>query len=227
MKTVVLAMTLAVAAALVACGVEPLTLEQRVLGEAEVPGSLPDPVETRQTASTLDEFTAWQDIPATEIDPRKLEEAGFVSAIHDTRFFPETPGGPHTREAAHVRILVVQFDSPGGALTGADLLHENALKPCPFTCVAQIEEFVVSGVPDAKGVRRLITAEALQETGEEGEPSDSYTITFADGPFVYQVEAFAPPGKISEQQIEDIAKRLHDRVAGAPDLPESTSDLRS
>lgn len=227
MKTVVLAMALAIAAALVACGAAPLTLEQRVLSEREVPGSLPDPVETRQTASTLDEFTAWQDIPAAEVDPGKLEEAGFVAAIHDTRFLPETSGGPHTREAAHVRVLVVQFDSQGGALTAADLLHENALQPCPFSCAARIEEFDVSGVPDAKGVRRLVTAEALQETGEEGEPSDSYTISFADGPFVYQVEGFAPPGKLSEQQIEDIAKKLHDRIAGAPDLPENTSDLQS
>jgi hypothetical protein len=220
-------MALGVAAALVACGAEPLTLEQRALSEADVPGSLPDPVETRQTASTLDEFTAWQNIPAAEVDPRKLEEAGFVSAIHDTRFLPETPGGPHTREAPHVRMLVVQFASQGGARTGADLLHENALQPCPGSCAARIEEFDVSGVSDAKGARRLVTPEALQETGEEGMPSDSYTISFADGPFAYQVEGFAPPGKLPEQQIEDIAKKLHDRVAGAPDLPEGTGDPRS
>src|SRR5688572_3527901 len=98
MKTVVLAMAVAIASALAACTAAPLTMEQRVLSESDVPGSLPDPVETRQTASTLDEFTAWRHIPAAEIDPRKLEEAGFVSAIHDTRFVPETSGGPHTRE---------------------------------------------------------------------------------------------------------------------------------
>jgi hypothetical protein len=221
MKTAVLAMALGVAASLVACGAEPLTLEQRVLSEADVPGSLPDPVETRQTASILDEFTAWHDLRAAEVDPRKLEEAGFVSAIHDTRFLPETAGGPHTREAPHVRILVMQFGSQGGARTGADLLHESALKPCPESCAARIEEFDVSGVSDAKGARRLITAEALKETAEEGEPSDSYTITFADGTFAYQVEGFAPPEKLSEQQVEDIAKKLRDRVAGAP-VPEST-----
>jgi hypothetical protein len=225
MKTVALAMTVAIAAGLVACSAKPLTLEQRVLGESEVPGSLPDPVETRQTANSLDEFTAWQEIPAAEIDPLKLEEAGFVSAIHDTRFIPETPGGPHTREAAHVRVLVVQFDSQDGAKTGAELLHESALQPCPERCAARIEEFDASGAPDALGARRLITAERLKETGEVGEPSDSYTISFADGPFAYQVEGFGPPGKFSEQQIEDIAKKLRDRVAGAPDLPQSTSDL--
>lgn len=222
MKTVVLAMAVTIAAALVACEAAPLTLEQRVLSESDAPGSLPDPVETRQTASTLAEFTAWQDIPAAEIDPGMLDEAGFVSAIHETRFFPETPGGPHTREAAHVRILVVQLDSQDGARAAVDLLQENALQPCPGSCAARIEEFDVSGVPDAKGVQRLVTAERLEETGEEGEPSDSYTISFADGTFAYQVEGFAPPGEISEQQIEDIAEKVHDRVAGAPHLQENS-----
>lgn len=226
MRTVVPAMTLAIAATLVACSAEPLALEQRVLSESDVPGSLPDPVETRQTADSLDEFTAWQDISAAEIDSTKLAEAGFVAAIHDTRFLPDTSGGPHTRDAAHVRILVVQFDSRGGAQTGLALLHENALQPCPGTCAARIEEIDVSGVPDAKGVQRPVTAERLAETGEEGEPTDSYIITFADGPFVYQVEGFAPPGKITEQQIEDIAKKLHDRVAGAPE-PAESGDLGS
>jgi hypothetical protein len=217
MKTAVLAMALAVAAGLVACTAEPLTLEQRALSESDVLGSSADPVETRQTASSLDEFTAWQDVPAAEIDPQQLEEAGFVSAIHDTRFRPETRGGPHTRDAFHVRMLVAQFDSEGGALTGADLLHAKALEPCPQTCVARIEEFDVSGVPDGRGVRRVVTAERLAETGEEGEPYDSYTIVFADGPFVYMVEGFAPPGEISEAQVQGFASNVHDRVAGAPD----------
>jgi hypothetical protein len=216
MKKVVAGMAVAIAAALVACSAAPLSLEQRVLGEAEVPGSLPDPVETQQTASTLEELTAWPDIPVAEIDPGELEEAGFVSAIHDTRFIPETPGGPHTRDAAHARILVVVFDSQDGALTGRDLLHEHALLPCPGSCAARIEEFDVDGVPDAKGVRRLITAERLAELGEDGVPSDSYTISFADGPFVYQVEGFGLPGEVSEQQIEEMARKLRARVAGAP-----------
>ena len=47
-------------------------------------------------------------------------------------------------------------------------------------------------------------------------PIDFYTITFADGPFVYQVEGFGPPGKISKKQVEEIAQRVYDRVKGAP-----------
>ena len=225
MRMVLLAIAVIVAAGLVACGgdegktAEPLTLEQRLLRESEVPGSKADPVEVRLTARSLDEFTAWGEdyVAAAEVDRRKYEAAGFVSAVHDTRFIPNTPGGAHTRDAPHVRMLVLQFESEDGAVTGADLLHMNGIKPCPGQCAMQIEEFEVSGVPDATGVRRLLTAERLKATGLEGEPSDSYTIWFADGLFAYQVESFAPEGgEVSEKRIEEIAEKVYERVKSAP-----------
>jgi hypothetical protein len=224
MRTALVAIAVVVLTGLVACGGngeagKPLTLEQRLIREPEAPGSREDPVETRLTAANLDEFTAWQNegyVRAAEIDPGKLKKAGFVAAIHDTRFFPKTLGGPHTRDAPHVRILVVQFGSEEGAATGADLVYTNGLKPCPGQCAVQNEEFEPSGVPDAKGFRRFITAKRIQETGEGDEPFDSYTITFSDGAFVYEVEGFGPPGKISKKQIEEIADTVYDRVKGAP-----------
>jgi hypothetical protein len=73
----------------------------------------------------------------------------------------------------------------------------------------------VSSVPDADGIRHLTTAESLEATGREGEPSDAYTIVFADGPFTYEVQGFGPPGEISKQQIEEIAKKVRDRVESA------------
>ena len=227
MKRVVLATAWAIAGTLAACSAGPLALEQRVSGEADVPGSLPDPVETRQTATTLDEFAAWHDTPVAEIDSSQLEEAGFVSAVHDTRFIPDTPGGPHTREAAHVCILVMQFDSQGGARSGVDLLHESALQPCPDSCAARIEEFDVSGVPDAKGARRLVTAERLQETGEEGETSASYTISFADGAFAYQVEGFGPPGKITDSLSTTLRNRCMTALQAQLLSRKAPSDLQS
>jgi hypothetical protein len=227
-RAVHLTIALVLAIGLVGCGgddggsdgesAKSLTLEQRLLRESEVPGSKVDPVEVRLTADNLDEFTGWrgQYVAAAEIDRSKLEKAGFVSAIHETRFIPKTPGGPHTRDAPHVRMLVLQFESDDGAVTGADLVYKNSLKPCPGHCAMQIKEFDVSGVPDAKGVRHFITAESLKATGDEGEPFDSYAISFADGPFAYELEGFGPPGKISEEQIEEIAQKLHDRVESAP-----------
>ena len=219
MRTFLFAVAVVVATGLVACGgnekAKPLTLEQRLIRESDAPGSREDPVETRLTAGNLDELSAWQN-PAAEIDPGKLKKAGFVSAVHDTRFFPKTPGGPHTRDANHVRILVIQFRSEEGAATGAGLVYTNSLKPCPGECAFQIEEFEPSGVPDARGARRYITAKRAQETGGGEAPIDFYTITFADGPFVYEVEGFGPPGKISKKQTREIAQRVYNRVKGAP-----------
>ena len=208
-----------VASCVVACGgdgdeAEPLTLEQRLVRESEVPGSEPDPVEERAAAGSLDDFLASE--AGAHMDSSKLEEAGFVSAVHDTRFYPETPGGSHTRDAPHVRMLVIRFESDDGAREGADLLHESALQPCPETCALRISEFEVEGVPDAQGVRRFTSAERLEETGEPGKPQDSYSIVFADGSFAYELEVFGPPGKISEAQTEEIAGKVHDRVEGAP-----------
>jgi hypothetical protein len=156
-------------------------------------------------------------VAAAEIDRNKLKKAGFV-AIRDTRFVPKTAGGAHTRDAPHVRILVLQFRSKDRAVTGADLVHVNGLKPCPGQCLVQIEEFKASGVPDATGFRRYITAERIKAAGAQGqeEPFDSYTIGFQDGPFVYEVEGFAPPGRISKKQIEEIAQKVYGRVNGAP-----------
>lgn len=216
MRMVLFAIAVVVATGLVACGesekAKPLTLGQRLISESDAPGSREDPVEVRLTAGNLDEFIVWPNVSATEIDLGKLKKAGFVSAVHETRFFPKTPGGPHTRDARHVRNLVIQFRSKEGAATGSDLVYANSLMPCPGECAFQIEEFKPSGVPDARGARRYITAKRARETGDA--PIDDYTITFADGPFVYEVEGFA--GKISKKQVEEIAQRVYDRVKGAP-----------
>jgi hypothetical protein len=219
MRTFLFAIAVVVATGLVACGgnekAKPLTLEQRLIRESDAPGSREDPVEVRLTARNLDELIAWRN-PAAEIDPGKLKKAGFVSAVHETRFFPKKPGGPHIHDARHVRMLVIQFRSEEGAATGAGLVYANSLKPCPGECAFLIEDFEPSGVPDARGARRYITAKRAQETGGGETPSDSYAITFADGPFVYEVEGFGPLGKISKKQNEEIAQRVYDRVKGAP-----------
>jgi hypothetical protein len=222
-RAVLLAIALLIALGVVACGgddgetAEPLTMEERVLRESDAPGSKPDPVETRLSARSLDEFTALHGtyVRAAEIDRKELEEAGLVAAIHDTRFFPKRTGGPHTPDAPHIRILVLQFESEDGAATGVDLLEDNAFKPCPETCAIEAEGFDVSGPPDAKGIRSSATAEAIKELGEEGEPFDAYTIAFSDSVFAYEIEGFGPPGAVSETQVEEIAKKVHDRVEGA------------
>ena len=185
----------------------------------EAPDTEPDPVEKRITVEGTEEFIT--DLGHEFVNPSRedrtaFEEAGFVGAISDTRFVPEEPGAPHTREAPHISSFVAQFESDEGAQTGLDLVHADSLRRCPETCATQISEFDVGDIPDAHGVRRYATAEDIAEIGEEGEPYDSYEVQFADGPFAYRVSLFGPPGEVSQDEAEEIARKLYERVKGAP-----------
>jgi hypothetical protein len=205
---------------LVACGGEaraPLTLEQRVVGTAEAPGSEPDPVETQVTATGLEELESELADPTVyEEDIRAFGEAGFVSLVIDTRFFPSEPGGEHTPAAPHVVTFVYEFESEEGANAAVDVAHRIGLRPCPETCAYEITEFQPAGVPDAKGVQAIATQESIDRIGDDIEPDARYSVYFADGPFAYEVTTFGPPDEVSRQQVEDIAAKLHARVKGAP-----------
>src|SRR4051794_13233824 len=114
-------LSLAVVAAIgiAGCGdnAQPLTLAKRVPGEAEAPGSKPDPVETPRTVKGLDEFTRElgdEFIEPTAEEIRKFRKTGFVAGIHDTRFYPFEPGAAHTGNEPHVFSLVLQFESEDG-----------------------------------------------------------------------------------------------------------------
>jgi hypothetical protein len=144
-----------------------------------------------------------------------LTEAGFVRAIGGTRFLPGSDG-EHSRGAPHVIMGVLQFESEEGARDAIDWFHDDASQPCPGKCAVVISEFEVDGISDAKGILRVVTAQRLRQTGEEGEPSDAYEIRFADGPFAYEVGTFGPPGDATTEAVtEAIAKRIYNRVKGA------------
>ncbi|MGH3034739.1 MAG: hypothetical protein ACRDON_09330 [Gaiellaceae bacterium] len=228
MRPLLLLALAAAALAITGCGgndaaeaqdAEPLTLEQRVPNEADAPGWKPDPVETQRTATGVDQFLERfedQFVNPTAEDERKFKRAGFASAISFTRFLPSEPGGPHTRSASHLAALVMRFETEEGAKAALELLHADSLRPCPESCASQVSEFDVDGIPDAIGVRRYATAESIEETNDPGEPYDSYGIGFADGPFVYSLALFGPPGKVSEEEAKDLAETFYDRVQGAP-----------
>jgi hypothetical protein len=200
---------------------DPLTLEERFIQDGDAPGYVADPVEGgRFTADSVDKFvgqTRDRLVSAPTAEATEfLTEAGFVRAIGGTRFLPGSDG-EHSRGDPHVVIGVLRFESDEGAGDAVDWYHEENTQPCPGKCAATIAEFEVDGIPDAKGVRRVVTAERLERTGEEGEPSDGYDIVFADGPFAYFVGTFGPPGDATTEAVtEAIAKRIYDRVKGAP-----------
>ena len=221
MRWVTFAAALVFGLSLVACGAEetlaPLALEQRVVGAAEAPGSEPDPEETPVTVRGIDELESeLADTAAYEEDLRAVEEAGFVSALIDTRFFPSEPGGEHAPGTPHVFTAVYEFESEEGANAAADVAHRIGLRPCPETCAYQISEFEPDGVPDAKGVQAIATQESIDDIGDDIQPDARYSVFFSDGPFVYEVTVFGPPEEVTRQQVEDIAESLYARVQGAP-----------
>jgi hypothetical protein len=208
-----------------ACGgddeAQPLTLEQRFFQPGDAPGYEPDPVEGgKHTWSGVDEYanqTSDALVRATLADYKEfLTEAGFIRGIGGTRFLPED-GNEHEPDDPHVRVGVLQFESEEGARDAVDWYHEELRQPCPGHCAATISEFEVDGISDAKGVRAVVTAKRLEQTGEEGEPHDAYDILFSDGPFAYLVTTFGPIGEATtEATTEAIAKRIYNRVKGAP-----------
>jgi hypothetical protein len=116
-----------------------------------------------------------------------------------------------------VRMLVVEVRDDKRAREAVEVLHAAAREPCPGVCAIRRAEFDPSSVPDAQGLHTLARTEDIERLGEEGEPFDSFTLWFADGPFAYELEAFArEEGAVSREQLEEIAERVHRRVEGAP-----------
>ena len=224
MRLISTAAALVLSLSLVACGGEaaraPLTLEQRVVGAAEAPGSEPDPEETPVTVTGLEELESELSGPEVyDEDISALGEAGFVSLFIDTRFFPSEPGGEHIPGTPHVYTFVYQFESEEGANAAIDVAHRIGLRPCPETCAYEISEFEPAGVPNAQAVQAVATQESIDEIGDDIQPDARYSVYFADGPFAYEVTTFGPPDQVDRQQVEDIAEKLYARVKDAP-LPE-------
>jgi hypothetical protein len=195
-------------------------MEQRVVTKEDAPDFEDDPIEKPVAVASADEFVSrlgQEFVNPTPEEVGKLKTEGFVRALHVTRFMPATPGGPHTRTAPHIFSLTMQFDSEQSAKDALEILHADSLRPCPKTCAEQAEEFDVADIPGALGTHRSATAESIQQTGDTEEtPFDAYQVQFADGVFAYRIILSGPPGKVTEKQVEEIAKSLYDRVKGAP-----------
>jgi hypothetical protein len=205
------------AAALVACGGgdDAVPVGERFVTAADAPGTKPDPVETGETAADLDEF-----IPAFTpalIDPDEeemttlFEGAGFVRAGLDVRFYGKT----HSPDARHLFSWFIELESDDGAGSVLDWLESDSMKPCPHSCATRVSTFDVDGLPDARGVHRIATAEAIEAAGTEDEhPSESYWVGFTAGSIVYTVDLSGPPGSVTEEQAQSIVSAYHDRLTG-------------
>ncbi len=204
------------AVAFVACGGsdDPIPIAQRFPTAADAPGTTPDPVEKRETTTDYDEFVIV--LKPALIDPDEEEittvfQEGFEGAGLDVRFFGET----HSPTAPHLFSWFVELDSEDAAKSALDWLEADAMKPCPHSCAAVISSFDVEGIPDARGVHRIATAEDIEAAGTENEvPSDSYWMGFTVGSIVYTMDLHGPPGSVSEEQAQEIASAYYDRLTG-------------
>jgi hypothetical protein len=196
----------------------PLPVAQRFLTAEDAPGSKPDPVETRQTTEDFDEFIAA--LSDLSIDPDRDEmttvfkDADFKVSGTDARFFGET----HSSETSvHVFSSFIELGSEDAARSALDWLEADEMKPCPESCAVQRSSFEVDGIPDARGVHRLATAEDIERVGTKDEqPQDDYWIGFTNGSSVFTVtlHGHAVPGTVSEEQAQEIARAYYDRLAG-------------
>jgi hypothetical protein len=221
LKRLALALAALAALAPAGCGGDeeaaPAGLEQRVASSEDAPGWEADPVETGVVVANAEEFVSELGhafINPTDEETAELKESSFVRAVDDTLFKPAESGGAHTSEAPHLHTMVIEFGSEQDAQRAVEFLHTDSIRPCPETCASQAEEFEVDGVDDAQGTHRFATADAIEETGDDVEPFDSYELQFTDGVFAYRIELRGPPGSVSEEEVEEIAGRLYDRVTG-------------
>jgi hypothetical protein len=192
---------------LAGCGEKkaPLALGQRVLTESELPGFrfTPNPVQRWNDATKFAEDTHDADIRVTvEENVKQLEAGGFVAAIANSL-------GGMDRDA-EAFSAAVEMGSPEAAHDLLEQRHQDYISPCPHVCTVTASEFDVSGIPDANGVERA------SQPGHKGPQFEAYEVEFADGDFVYVVNISGRPGAVSGDETVSAAKRLYERVKGAP-----------
>ncbi len=140
-----------------------------------------------------------------------FQEAGFKGAGEESRFL----GGTHSRDAPHLISTFIELGSDDGARSVLDWVEADLMKPCPDSCAVQISPFDVDAIADGRGVRRLATAENIENAGtEEQIPRDEYWVGFTIGSSVYTMSLMGPPGSVSVEQAQEIAGAYFDRLSG-------------
>jgi len=225
MRLVVMLVVVLAAVALAGCGggndetAAPVPVGQRFVTAAEAPGSKPDPVETRQTTDDFNTFI--EALTQMSIDPDEAEmkqvftASDFQQAGVDARFFGEKHS-PKTSN--HVFSSFVELGSEDSVTSALDWLEADQMKPCPMTCAVQRSTFEVDGIPGARGVHRVATAEDIERVGKADEvPQDDYWIGFTDGSTVYTMtlHGHTGPGTVTEDQAQQIARAYHERLTGS------------
>ena len=120
-----------------------------------------------------------------------FQGAGFKGAGVDARFFGETHA---LHRAAPLQFGSSNLPSEAGAKTRTRLARSGFDEAMPRELCRAISSFDVDGIPDARGVHRIATAEDIEAAGTEDQvPSESYWVGFTDGPIVVHVRSCRDP----------------------------------
>jgi hypothetical protein len=191
----------------------PPSLDERFVTEADWPGSTIDPVETRETADDVDTLVTtlgqhMVDAPPDEMN-EVFQDAEFEQGGTEVRF----SGEEHSRDVPHVFSSFYELGSEDEAAKILDWLTTDSNKPCPESCATVVSEFGVPAIPDASGVRRLTTADAIEAAGTPNQfPHDSFWIAFTVGSSVYSMEYAGPPGTVTVGDAREVASAYYDRL---------------
>jgi len=200
--------TFAVAAVLVsvASGAAPLPLWQRVLLGGEYRGFTPqaDAPQVGNLAAaakiTRNFFSALKP-GAAAVEYRR---DGFRGAV------TEDLAGP-TKSSSAISFAV-QLGSDAAAVHAEKFFELASVLPCPHTCTVSAFDLKVPGIHGALGSYRIRTTNDGPRMG----PFELDQVFFTSGPFTYGILTFGAPQKVDRSQLFAAAKRLSERVKGAP-----------
>ena len=171
---------------------EPAALEQRIVTEADAPGSKPDPVEKPPDDARFRRVHRRPGRGGNRSgyggNDRRLQQAGFEGAIIDTRFF----GATHRPGTPHIVSSVIRLQSEEGAANALEWIEADSVKPCPKTCAVKISEFM-DGVPDARGVRRSASAYIPRRRSGRRQAVRVLRNRLSHGSFVYTLDPHGAP----------------------------------
>jgi hypothetical protein len=171
-------------------------LAERLPPEDAVGGLRPGTVRRLPTAQTLVDSLYQVGDPARDAAERRLEEGGYARGLLRDQAGEDPASGP-----ALVRSYVIRMrDDEAAREEVADAVDE-----VESSSVGETSDVEVPGVDDSRGVR--------VEVSQGGVTGSVVFVTFADGPYVYGIQAVSREGAdLPEEEVVRAAQDLDARV---------------
>jgi hypothetical protein len=109
---------------------------------------------------------------------------------------------------------VLQLRTESGARRIVQFFGRHSLAPCPHTCSVQPIPLKPPDIPGALATERIRRIADSSKPGDQ--PFELDEVFFTSGPFAYVLLSSGPPNGVDHANFFAAAKRLYDRVKGAP-----------